>query len=553
MGSSNASSAWLIGEPVLMELRVRDLGVIDDMHLLLEPGMTAITGETGAGKTLVVEAIELLVGGRGDPTRVRSGADEAWAEGRFATATVAPEARQGSDVVLARAVQTVGRSRAYIDGRMAPVTQLADVGRGLVDLHGQHAHQSLLSTAVQRDALDRFGGIDLTSRAAARTELREVEAAIEALGGDARSRAREVDLLRYQVEELTAAKLDDPDEDTRLSAEEERLGDAAAHRDAAAAAWAALAADDGAGDALGLALAELGTRAPFAAATERLRSVAAELTDLATELHTAVEELEDDPDRLAAVQARRQVLSALRRKYGESLADVMAFTSEATARLALLESHDARAAVLDSQREEAAARFAAAEAALRKARAKSAPKLAAAVMAQLPELALEGATFAVELGDDPAGDDVRFLLSANAGEPIRPLAKVASGGELARCMLALRLVLRDPTVPTLIFDEVDAGIGGQAAVSVGRALATLANDHQVFVVTHLPQVAAFADHHVAIVKDAGPRRSVATAEVLDDSRRVAELTRMLSGLPESATGRDHANELLATARKERAR
>jgi DNA repair protein RecN (Recombination protein N) len=527
---------------VLTELRVRDLGVIEDMHLTFGTGMIAITGETGAGKTLVVEAIDLLVGGRGDPARVRAGADEAWIEGRFVDGD--------TEVVLARAVPARGRSRAYVDGRMAPVAQLAELGGALVDLHGQHAHQSLLAAGVQRRALDAFGNIDLGPRDAARARLRDVVAALEGLGGDARSRAREVDLVRYQVDELRAAEIRDADEDADLAAEEAVLADSSAHRAAAAAAWAHLAGEGGASDAVAAAVAELGARAPFADAASRLHSLAAELSDVAADLRAAEDAVVDDPERLVAVQARRQLLTTLRRKYGDSLHEVIAFAAEAEARLAELESYDARASALDAERADAEAGLAAAEAALSKARRRTAPKLAAAVAAQLPDLALADATFGVDVEGD-AGEDVAFQLSANKGEPARLLVKVASGGELARCMLALRLVLRDRTVPTLIFDEVDAGVGGQAAVAIGRALATLGADHQVLVVTHLPQVAAFADHHVAIAKDAEGARTVATAELLDDTQRVAELTRMLSGLPDSATGRDHAHELLATARSQR--
>ena len=530
---------------MLVELRVRDLGVIDDLHLVVGDGMTAITGETGAGKTLLVEAIELLVGGRADPGRVRAGADEASIEGRFET--------DGDDVVLARAVPTTGRSRAYVDGRMAPVGQLTEAGTELVDLHGQHAHQSLLAPALQRAALDRFGHIDLAPRRDAAARLQALDAELAGLGGDVHTRAREIELLRFQVEELEAADITDPGEDDALALEEGQLADAAAHRDAANSAWAALADDGGAGDAVSSALAELGGRAAFATVADRVHALAADLADIAGELRAAGESIVEDPERLAVVQARRQLLTALRRKYGDSLADVMAFRTDVRERLAALESYESRAADLEGARAAAVADLARAENEVGTARRRHAPDLAAAVAAQLPDLALGGATFDVELDESAAADGVTFLLSANPGEPARPLAKVASGGELARCMLALRLVLRDRTMPTLIFDEVDAGIGGQAAVAVGRALATLAADHQVLVVTHLPQVAAFADHHIAVVKDAGAGRSVVRASALDDAERVGELTRMLSGLPDSETGRDHAHELLTTARRERSR
>ena len=399
---------------MLSELRVRDLGVIEDLTIVAGDGMTAITGETGAGKTLIVEAIELLVGGRSDPTRVRAGADEAVIEGRF---TIGDD-----DVVVTRVVPASGRSRAYLGGRMASVTELAETGQTMVDLHGQHAHQSLLSPSVQRGALDAFAGVDLEPRAVAKAELRDVMAALDALGGDERARARELDLLRYQVDELRAARVEDPDEDEVLSEEESRLADAAAHRDAAAAAWASLSDDGGAVDAVAGALAALGTRDALAASADRLRAISTELVDVARELQDAETSFVDDPERLRVVQDRRQTLTALRRKYGASLADVIAFATDAEARLAELESHDERAAALDARRNAVEQRVADAEQAIGDARRAAASSLAAAVEARLPDLALGGAQFVVEVGEDRAGDDVSFLFSANAGEPVRLLS-----------------------------------------------------------------------------------------------------------------------------------
>ncbi|MEO7430272.1 MAG: DNA repair protein RecN, partial [Acidimicrobiales bacterium] len=528
---------------MLVELAVRDLGVIDDLHLVLGHGMTALTGETGAGKTLVVDAIELLVGGRAEPVMVRAGAVEAWVEGRFVLTP--PDGGEETEVVLARAVPASGRSRAYVDGRLATIATLAEWGERLVDLHGQHAHQSLLSGAVQRGALDRFAGIDLEPLQAARARLRALDDQLAALGGDDRARAREIDLLRFQVEELATAAIAGPDEDERLDAEESLLADAAAHQVAAARAGAALTGEGGAADAVGEAIASLADRAPFADNEARLRSLAAELADLATEVRAAGEEIAEDPARLDAVRDRRQLLHELRRKYGQSLQEVLAFAEEAGARLSELEQHDRRAGELDAARAAAKRAISAAAAAVATARRAAAPRLAQAVQSHLVSLAMPRAKVAVAVeGDDP-GDDVAFLLAANPGTPPLPLTRVASGGELARTMLALRLVLTAGP-PTLIFDEVDAGIGGEAAVAVGRSLAALAADHQVLVVTHLPQVAAFAHAHVRVSKETGEDHTVARIERLDDGGRVAELSRMLSGQPESRTARDHAEELLAT-------
>ena len=529
---------------MLIELAVRDLGVIEDLRLVLGPGMTALTGETGAGKTLVVDAIELLVGGRADPVIVRAGATEAWVEGRFAV----PGA-DDTEVVLARAIPASGRTRAYIDGRLATIAQLAEWGARLVDLHGQHAHQSLLTPSVQRGALDRYGGIDRRPLVEALAEVRRIDEQLAALGGDERARAREIDLLRFQVTELDAAALTSDDEDEHLDREESLLGDAVAHQDAAAAAVAALG-EDGAAGPLGSAISAVSERAPFADVEARLRGLAAELSDARADIRSRGESIDDDPERLEAVRARRQLLHELRRKYGESLAEVRSYAEETRARLSELEQHDRRAVELDQARQQAADAVRRAAAAVATARRNAAPELAAAVQAHLGALALERARVEVSVaGDDPA-DDVQLLLAANPGAPPLPLAKVASGGELARTMLALRLVLTAGP-PTLVFDEVDAGIGGQAAVAVGRSLAALGATQQVLVVTHLPQVAAFADAHVRVTKQTGEDRAVAHVEILDDPGRVVELSRMLSGQPDSSTARDHASELLADATRTR--
>jgi DNA repair protein RecN (Recombination protein N) len=526
---------------VLVELAISDLGIIESSSLLFGPGMTALTGETGAGKTMVVEAIDLLMGGRAEAHMVRRGASEAVVEGRFVI---------GDDEhVLRRVVPHDGRSRAYIDGRLATVGALAELGATLVDLHGQHAHQSLLSSAVQRAALDRFGRVPVGLLTEAKAELAAIEAALADLGGDERARAREIDLYTFQVDELRSAAVEDADEDTRLDAEEDALADAGEHRAAGASAAEALTGDSGAADALAAALALIDGRAPFAELAGRLASVQAELRDISSELRDLAERIDEDPERLAAVRARRQLLRELRRKYGATLDDVIAYQREAEGRLDELRSHDRRAAELDQRRVRALARLADVQAEVRAARRAVAPGLADAVHAHLAELAMPKARLGLSV-DGPAGDDVRILLAANPGGELLPLAKVASGGELARAMLALRLVLTAGP-DTLVFDEVDAGIGGTAAVAVGRSLGALGATHQVLVVTHLPQVAAFADRHVVVTKRDDGERTVSEAMTLTDKQRVVELSRMLSG-SESTAARTHAKELLASAQHARA-
>lgn len=531
---------------MLIELHIEDLGVISSLDLVVGPGLTVFTGETGAGKTMLVEAISLLVGGRADATMVRSGANEARVEGRFA---------DGDDeIVLARVIPVDGRSRAYVNGRLATVSSLAEIGARLVDIHGQHAHQSLLGTAAQRASLDRFADVDLEPLRAARARLTEIDASLAALGGDVRTRAREIDLLRFQLDELDAAAVTGPDEDDELEQLEDVLSGAQAHRAAAATAVDALTADSGALDAVNTAIAALGTRGPFAELATRLRSVAVELDDVAAEVRSLAEGIDDDPARLAAVTERRQLLRNLRRKYGETLADVLAFQAETRARLDELEGYDQAVERLERDREAALRDERRAAAAVGAARRGATARLGEAVQSGLRELAMPRAEIVIEVGDEDPGDDVTFLLAANPGNPPLPLTKVASGGELARTMLALRLVLIEAP-GTLVFDEVDAGIGGTAATAVGAALAQLSRTHQVFVVTHLAQVAAMADHQVLVTKhverSGDGERTQARAVLLDAEARVGEIARMLSGSPDSAAAREHAAELLAarTARR----
>jgi len=503
---------------MLVELSVRDLGVIHDLRLNLGQGMTAFTGETGAGKTLLVEAIELLTGGRADPLLVRPGATEAVVEGRFLVGD--------EELILSRAVPANGRSRAYIDGRMAQSGALSERAEDLVDLHGQHGHQSLLRPAGQRQALDTFAGVDLGL-------LRQ---------------AREIDLLEHQLTEIDRAGLSDPGEEAVLAAEEELLARAAEHRLQAESAYELLAGEGGGADRVGAAEAATVGRPPFIELHGRLSALAAELTDVASELRTAAEAINEDPERLEEIRLRRQLLRDLVRKYGADLGEVIGYAARARERHAELAGHDAAAARLEAELDRARGEVEAEEARIRRERAGAAPSLAARVGEHLRSLALGSAVLEVEVGQEGAGEAVTFLFSANPGSPPLPLARVASGGELARAMLATRLVI-SAGPPVLVFDEVDAGVGGEAALAVGRALAGLASDHQVLVVTHLAQVAAFADHQVAVRKTVEGQTTRTEVEVLGPDARVVELSRMLAGQPDSSTARLHAEELLELARR----
>jgi DNA repair protein RecN (Recombination protein N) len=532
---------------VLVELHIESLGVIEQATLTLGRGLTALTGETGAGKTMLVDAVDVLVGGRAEGSMVRAGANEARVEGRFVV--------DDQEFVLTRVIPAEGRSRAYVNGRPATAASLAEMARGTVDLHGQHAHQALLSAAAQRRALDIAAIIDLAPLRQAQARLTGIEAELATLGGDERTRAREIDLLRYQVGELQAAGLAGPDtdvdEDAALDAEEDLLADAQAHREAVAQAYRALVADGGAADGLLAALRALAGRAPFAELYERLAALAADLDDVGDELRTAQERIDEDPARLDAIRQRRQLLRELCRKYGDDVAEVVAFHAQASARLAELDGYTERAARLSEERSAALDALDRAARAVGDARRSAAGDLARSVQQRLRQLAMPNAKVLIDVGsppDDPAGDVVRFLLAANPGTPALPLAQVASGGELSRTMLALRLVLSahdDGAEATLIFDEVDAGVGGRAATAVGEALSVLGARHQVMVVTHLAQVAALATTQIVVDKHVERATTRATATAVDGDARVEEIARMLSGSPDSDAARQHAAELLS--------
>jgi len=529
---------------VLAELRVRQLGVIADLDLVLGPGLTVITGETGAGKTLVVEALALLLGGRVDAAMLRSGCEEALVEGRFL-------GHDGGEVVLARALARQGRARAYLDGRMVPTAVVAELGASLVELYGQHLHQALLRPAAQRAALDRFAAVDLGPVRRLREEARANAALLAALGGDGASRERELDLLRFELAEIEQAAIASEAEDDHLALEEEALASAAALREAATAAMACLADDARANarDLLAASVSLVEGHAPLEAHAARLAALLAELEDAARDLRRAAEALEEDPVRLGEVRARRQLLARLARKHGGTLAGVLAAAAAHRERLGELAASEARRAALEARAAELAEALANAERAVGDQRRRAAAPLASQVQSRLHALGLAEARFAVEVGEG-IGDAVEFLLGANPGEPLQPLARVASGGELARAMLALRLVLSEGP-ETLVFDEVDAGIGGAAALALGGALAELAASHQVLLVTHLAQVAARADVHLVVEKVEEAGRTTASVRQVEGEDRVRELSRMLSGHPGSRAAREHASELLASLRRER--
>jgi DNA repair protein RecN (Recombination protein N) len=576
---------------VLEEMRIRGLGVIDEAALELSPGLTVVTGETGAGKTMIVTGLGLLFGGRSDAGLVRPDGTRAVVEGRVVLdADGAPALRAieaGGDLddgvlLVSRTVAADGRSRAYVGGRQVPVSVLAELADSLIALHGQSDQLRLLSPARQRAALDRFAGAEiaepLASYQAGYDRLREVDKLLEELTTQAQARLQEADALRYGVAEIEAVQ-PQPGEDVALAAESQRLSHADALRTAADTAHGALLADPEIGGVDAITLVGIARRAvddarthdpELAVLADRLAEAGYLLADVAADLASYAAGVDTDPRRLAAVEERRAALQLLARKYGDSVDDVLAWARRASARLQELDGDDDRIAHLGRERHTLLTELAERATEVTVARQAAGNRLAAAVTAELHSLAMPQAELSVAVTQRPdtsglevAGqsvafarhgvDDVELLLSAHPGAPARALHKSASGGELSRVMLALEVVFAgaDP-VPTFVFDEVDAGIGGAAAVEVGRRLARLARSAQVLVVTHLPQVAAFADAHLVVSKSSDGHVARSGVVRLDDEGRIREVSRMLAGLADSALARAHADELLATAAADKA-
>ncbi|MFP5348175.1 MAG: DNA repair protein RecN [Actinomycetes bacterium] len=576
-------------------MHIRNLGVISEATLELAERFTVVTGETGAGKTMVVTALSLLLGGRADSGVVRARAPSAVVEGRFRVPAAgfasSRAAEAGADVepldddvgvrphggappcglaelLVARTVSAGGRSRAHLGGRSVPVGVLGELADHLVAVHGQSEQLLLRSSSRQREVLDTFAGDGLAALLEQYREAyerrAEVRAQLSEITTRARERAQEADLLRIGLEELEQVD-PQPGEDEALRAEEERLANAEDLRSAAGEAHAVFAADDLVGestvDAAGLVDSARRRLEAVAAHDDRLAGLAGRLAelgyglaDVAVELAGYVAGLDADPVRLEQVQQRRADLGRLTRKYGEDVAEVLAWGERAAKRLADLTGDDDRVDALRSELASLDTTLTGLGDVLHERRTAAATELSEAVTVELAELAMPHARLVVDVRDTgdlgPAGRDrVELQLVAHAGADARPLARSASGGELSRVMLALEVVLAgsDP-VPTFVFDEVDAGVGGRAATEIGRRLAVLSRRAQVVAVTHLPQVAAFADRHLVVVKSDDGEVTRSGVQRLDDGERVRELARMLAGQEESASARAHAEELLANAR-----
>lgn len=570
---------------MLAEIAISNLGVIRHASAELAPGLTVLTGETGAGKTMVVTGLRLLTGGRADASRVRTGAQEAVVEGALSIAdlpestlsavhAIAEGAGAGPDengeYVVSRAVKATGRSSAHLGGRKVPAATLGDLAGHLLTIHGQNDQLRLLAPEQQLAALDRFDPAiaqKLSSYRDVYVQWREASKDLKERTEKRLELAQEMDRLRFAIEEIDAVAPVDG-EDADLVATINRLQDVDALREAAQTALVAIdgaeavggysaEAEEAASDLVGRAQAAL-----VGASDEELRElgvrlgeVAGALADVSAELGSFTADLPTDPDELERLLQRQQELKGLTRKYAPDIAGVLAWREKAGKRLSKIDTSEEAIDELKRRVADLEAELKKRAAALTKARNKAAKSLGEAVTEELHGLAMPKAQLRVELAEAKFGRDgadaVEITLAPNSALEPKPLATSASGGELSRVMLALEVILSESSAGgTLVFDEVDAGVGGRAAVEIGRRLARLALRHQVIVVTHLPQVAAYANTHLHVSKDVGDEAVTSGVGNLTDEQRIEELARMMAGLDDSDTGRAHAAELFKRAQRE---
>jgi DNA repair protein RecN (Recombination protein N) len=563
---------------MLAELRIVNFALIEQLSLQFQTGFTVLTGETGAGKSLLIDAITILVGGRASTDQIRSGEDEAQLEASFHLPDTHPLIQRlrlqdiigqnESELILRRVLSRSGRHRVYVNGSLCPLRVLEELGGTLVDIHGQHEQQSLLAPAKQLDALDAFGRLH---------ELREhyeqayqgwkgLRTQLDALKTEVVGRARLEDMLRFQAQEIEQSGLL-PDEEERLRTERQRLVHAHRLRELAHEAHVELQADEQAVltrlERIGRMLGELTQTDPAMGDCEQVATESAiQLKDLAGRLRDYAQQLEadPDPDRQAVVEDRLELIQRLKKKYGGSVEAVLVTGRRVQEELQFLENREERTAELTARLDEEARRLRTLAQQLSTKRVDAAKRMTMLVGAELVALKLEQAIFQVTVSSDesaeglgPVGcDRVEFLLSSNPGEPPRPLGRVASGGELSRIMLALKTVLAEmDQVPVLVFDEIDTGVGGAVAAAMGKRLRKLGAFHQVFCITHLPQVASQAEHHLLVEKGLESQRTFTSVKVLKGMGREEEIARMLGGLTITKKVRETAAELIAGAKGKR--
>ncbi|MHB8620622.1 MAG: DNA repair protein RecN [Chloroflexota bacterium] len=553
---------------MLLELSIRDFAIVDSLRLSLDQGLNALTGETGAGKSILIDALGVVLGERANPAMIRAGAARAIIDATFTRPASLPAEIEDLDVgeddvlILSREIHAGGRGVARLNGRSVPLSLLQRVGRLLVDIHGQSDHQALTRPATHLHFLDRYAGLDQDrlAVAAAVQRLRQARQELAALRQTERDVARQQDLLRFQVDEIDRAELA-PDQDTDLARVRNTLASVERRRDLAAAALASLGEEGGAADGASTAAKQLAELARLDAAlageADKLEAAGLALRETARELARYVDGIEADPEELRRADDRLELIRGLKRKYGATIPDVLAFAQQARRDLAELEAADQRIERLAGDERALLAEACRLAGRLSQARQEAAPGLAEAVEAELADLNMAQARFEVSIrclpaegGPGLAGlDEVEFLLAANPGEPARPLVQVASGGEASRLMLALKSVFSEADeTPVLVFDEIEAGVGARGGHIIGEKLLALAARHQVLCITHLAPVAALAREHFRVRKVPLEGRTTTAIDTLHGEERVQELAEMLAGQPVSPAALASARSLLAASR-----
>jgi DNA repair protein RecN (Recombination protein N) len=552
---------------MLTDLNIKNVAIIDSLHVSFGPGLNVLTGETGAGKSIIIDAVELLLGGRASADLIRAGTDEATVEAVFDLAgrqdAVAMLAEAGveadGELLVKRVVARSGKNRVFIGGSLATAALLGEVSRRLINIYGQHESQTLLRPENHLLLLDGFAGADALRNefSGLYAEYRTTADRLKVLEEGERDREHRIDLLSFQLDEIAKAALKG-DEEEELEAERQILTHSGRLFSASQGGYETVYAGDGA--LLGqlrraiAAIADVeqfdATLAPF---RESLDDVYARLEDVALALRDYAARIESDPDRLAQLDDRLDLINRLKRKYGATVAEVLAYGETIEQELAMLRNSAEARGGLEERLAGLAAEMNRIGAKLTDARQAASDQLAGAMQRELAELSMPNAIFkvAIDTGSEPRNsglDRVEFLFSPNPGEPPRALARVASGGELSRLMLALKQIHPESDVPTLIFDEVDTGIGGATSAKVGRKLKRVADQQQVLCITHLPQVAAFADSHYSVEKHQENERTVTRVVLLEEEEKVNEVARMLGGVKITETTREHARELIKEAK-----
>ena len=562
---------------MLLELDIANYAVVEKQRVAFRRGLNLLTGETGSGKSILVDALALLFGARGGAEVVRAGASKARITGVFeidrdaALAALLEEAGVDADdeLILERQILATGKSRAYINGRPAPIGQLKTFAPFLGDIHGQHEQQNLFSTRAQLEMLDAFAGVAALAAEVAEIhrDWRDCARKLQELRGNEQERLRLLDLYRFQAQEIQGANLS-ADEEEELEAERRKLRNVEKLQTQAGVAYDALY-DSSVSAAVQLKAAQKAcedlagldkTFEPWAATLDEVRAT---VQDIGFELQSYLDNLEGDPARLDGIEERLAQIEKLKRKYGKSLAEVIAYGAEVAAKARELEEADQSAEAVEKRRREIGKRYLETARRLSQERRRAGERLEKRIHGELADLAMDKARFVVALDSGESEerwtadgfDRLRFEFSANAGQPVRPLAQVASGGELSRITLALKTCLLGERAPaasgvprTLVFDEIDTGVGGRVADAIGRRLKKLAGGSQVLCVTHLPQIAGFADAHYTVGKESRGEQTYASVVELRGEARVEELARMLSGAEVTAAALENARQLLETVK-----